>query len=108
MLGQWTLNLESFRDYTTELTLKDESGNPLNLGGYFLKFEVIHDDGTIEWSTDTDHIEIQSPATNGKLVLTVPKSEIVELPFDWANFRFFCGADADNPELVYEGKVSRK
>lgn len=108
MLGQWTLNLETFRDYTTELTLKDESGNPLNLSGYFLKFEIIHDDGIVEWSTETDHLQIQSPTTDGKAILTVPKSEIADLPFDWANFRFFVGADEDNPELVYEGKVNLK
>lgn len=107
-MGQWTLEFQTFRDHETELVLKDEDGVPLDIDGWFIKFEVVHDDGTITWSTDTDHVEILSPTTNGKAKLTVSKAEIADLPFTWAAFKFFAGADEANPDQIYEGRANVK
>lgn len=107
MLGQWTIELQDFRDHVTEIILKDEAGVPLNIGGWFVKFDIVHDDGTITWSTVTGHIAIPTPSTNGKLVLTVPKAEILVMPFGWANFSFYAGAAAGSEDLIYQGKAKR-
>jgi hypothetical protein len=106
-LGQWTLQLETFRNHTTEIVMKDEAGASLNLSGWFAKIEVAHDDGVIVWSTATGHFMIPTPTTQGKLILSVSKTEIAALPFDWANFSFFAGADAASADLIYQGKARR-
>lgn len=109
MLGQWTLELQSFRDYSGRVVLKDESGTQLLLAGWFVKYEIVHDDGSIIWSTDTSHVQIELEVLTGKstIILNVPKAEIVALPFDWAVFKFYASADPANPDLLYEGKVKR-
>lgn len=107
-MGQWVLELQTFRDHETEIVLKDEAGDPLDIDGWFIKFEAVHDDGTETWSTVTGHVEILSPTADGKAKLTVPKAEIADLPFEWAAFKFYAGADADNPDLIYEGRANVK
>lgn len=107
-MAQWILELQTFRDHETEIVLKDEAGEPLDIDGWFIEFEVVHDDDSIFWSTETEHVEILEPTDDGKLKLTVPKAEIEELPFEWAAFKFFAGADADNPDLIYEGRANVK
>jgi len=109
MLGKWTIGLQTFRDHVTEIVLKDESEAPLNISGWFVKFEVTHDEGTITWSTVSGHVVIASPSTLGKITLTVPKEEMTDvlMPFEWALFSFYAGPDSDNPDLVYKGKISR-
>lgn len=107
-MSQWTLELQSFRDHVTEIVFKDEAGALINIAGWFIKFDVVHDDGTITWSTVTGHVVIQTPTTNGKAILTVPKAEITVLPFDWADFLFYGAASASNPDLIYEGKAMRR
>jgi len=109
MLGKWTIGLQTFRDLVTEIVLKDEAEAPLNISGWSFVFEVTHDEGTIIWSTVSGHVVIASPSTLGKITLTVPKEEMTDIlmPFDWATFTFKGGADADNPEEFYAGKVKR-
>lgn len=109
MLGQWTLELQTFRDYSGQVVLKDETGTQLSLSGWFVQYEIVHDDGSIIWSTDTGHVAILIDFLTGKgtIILTVPKTEIATLPFDWAVFKFYASADPANPDLLYEGKVKR-
>lgn len=106
-LGRWTIELQSFRDHVAPLTFKDEAGTPLNLNGWFVKIEVTHDEGVLTWSTATGHFAIASPTTLGKVTLTVPKAEIAAAAalFKWAGFELFAGADANNLDLIYSGKV---
>ncbi|MCC6328986.1 MAG: hypothetical protein IT174_10750 [Acidobacteria bacterium] len=106
-MGQWTLELQTFRDHVTEIVLKDENGIPLDVSGWFLKVDIEHTDGTITWSSVTGHIVIAAPTSDGKATLTVTKTEIATLPFDWAAFSFYAGANAGNPDLIYEGKAKR-
>ena len=105
-MGQWVLELQTFRDHETEIVLKDENSAPLNIASWFIKFEVVHDDGSVTWSTVTGHVAILAPTTNGRAKLTVPKAEIATLPFEWAAFKFFAGPDAGNPDLIYEGRAN--
>lgn len=106
-LGNWTIRLQAFRDLVTPLIFKDEAGTPLDLNGWTVKIVVTHDGGELTWSTATGHFVIASPTTLGKATLTVPKAEIAAAAalFKWAGFELFAGADANNLDLIYSGKV---
>ncbi len=107
MLGEWILEVRSFRDFRQEIFLKDENKQPLDLNGWFAKIEVAHDDGLIVWSTATNHFSIPAPSTQGKLVLTVVQAEILTLPFEWANFSFYAGASEAEIDFICERKIHR-
>lgn len=107
-MGQWTLELQTFRDFETEVEMLDENESPLNIAGWFFKYEIVHDEGTVTWSTTSGHVTILTPTTNGKAKLAVPKAEFASLPFEWAVFKFFAGPDAANPDEIYVGKASRR
>lgn len=104
-MGEWTPEFESFRDFEGEIYLKDENNQPINLTGWFAKFQVTYDGGEIVWSTASGHLT--TPAL-GVLAYKVTKAEILALPaFKWATFEFFAGANANNLDLLYVTKARR-
>lgn len=102
----WTLKLEDFRDHVTEVFVKDEAGDLLNLSGYGARWVVNHENGDIEWSVASGHVVIAMPATLGKLTLSVPRSEIQLLGFKNAKFKFFIDLPGGvGSDLIYMGQA---
>jgi hypothetical protein len=106
-MGPWVLEFLTTKTFITPIVLKDELGEPIDIDGWFFAIEVEHDDGVLTYSTESGHFAIAAP-TDGKVILTVQKAEIADLPFEWAAFRFYAGPTPDEADLLYEGKARRR
>lgn len=104
----WIIKLNPESSFVTEVTFFGEDEAPIILTGFGIRFVVSHEGGEVVWSTASGHVVLKNQTTDrGEAVLTVPKVEIADLPFEWSSFELYLDSPTGDGELVYHGKVQK-
>lgn len=83
----WSFVLDQGADFFREIRLAESTGSPVNLDGYSVRAQVREEVGSsvvlAEWTTDNGFFTISTPASAGKMILSIPAA--VTSTYDWPN-----------------------